>query len=60
MNLEHEIEKRARDIIKEKRRLFVVKCISDSKKSITQECEEFGIPRSTFYVWRKRYELIVS
>lgn len=57
MNIEHEIEKRAREIIKVKRRLFVIRSISDSKKSVIQECDEFGVPRSSFYEWRKRYEL---
>ena len=57
MNIEQEIKKRASEIIRVKRRLFVIKCISDSKKSVIQECEEFGVPRSSFYEWRKRYEL---
>lgn len=57
MNLEHEIEKRAKDLIRVKRRSFIIKCINESKKSITQECKEFGIAKSTFYEWRKRYEL---
>ncbi|MFC2115072.1 IS481 family transposase [Bacteroidota bacterium] len=56
MNIEQEIEKRANEINKVKRRLFVIKCISNSKKSVIRECEEFGVPRSSFYEWRKRYE----
>ena len=44
MNIEQEIEKRARGIIKVKRRLFVVQSISRSRLSVKQECEEFGVP----------------
>ena len=57
MNIEQEIEKKAREIIKARRRLFVIRYISKSKKSVCQECEEFGVSKSTFYAWRKRYEL---
>jgi len=57
MNLEQKIEKRAEELIKARRRLFIINFISKSNSSICQECEDFGVPRSTFYAWRKRYEL---
>jgi len=49
MNLEQEIEKRAKEIIKYRRRLFIIKFINESKESVKQECEDFGLSRSTFY-----------
>ena len=57
MNIEQEIEKRAKELIKARRKLFIIKFISISNSSICQECEDFGVPKSTFYSWRKRYEL---
>ncbi len=57
MNLEKEINKRAKEIIKFKRQLFVLQFIRESKKTVNQECKEFGIPRSTYYEWKKKYDL---
>ena len=57
MKIEQEIEKRAKEIIKARRKLFIIKLISKSNNSICQECVDFGVPKSTFYSWRKRYEL---
>jgi transposase len=57
MNIEQEIEKKAKELIKARRKLFIIKFISKSNSSICQECEDFGVPKSTFYSWRKRYEL---
>ena len=57
MNIEQEIKKRAKEIIKFRRRLFVIQFISKSRHSVKQECEEFGVSRSTFYQWKKKYDL---
>jgi len=57
MNMEQEIKKRAKEIIKFRRRLFVIQFISKSRHSVKQECEEFGVSRSTFYQWKKKYDL---
>jgi len=57
MNIEQTVERRANEIVKFTRQLFLIQFIDKSKKSIKQECEEFGIPRSTFYVWKKKYDL---
>jgi len=57
MNIEQEIEKRAKELIKARRRIFIIKFISKSNNSIRKECEDFGAPRSTFYTWKKRHEL---
>lgn len=55
--IEEIIEKRAKEIIATRRKVYIVEYIKDSKKSVLQECLEFGIPRSTFYEWKKKYEL---
>jgi len=55
--MEQEIKKRAKEIIKFRRRLFVIQFISKSRHSVKQECEEFGVSRSTFYQWKKKYDL---
>ena len=57
MILEQTDERRAKEIVKFRRQLFLIQFVDKSKKSIKQECEEFGLPRSTFYVWKKKYDL---
>ena len=52
------IENRAKDIIAARSKIYLLEYISKSKKSVLQECLEFGIPRSTFYEWKKKYELM--
>ena len=51
------IENRAKDIIAARNKIYLLEYISKSKKSVLQECLEFGIPRSTFYEWKKKYKL---
>ena len=51
------IENRAKDIIAARSKIYLLEYISKSKKSVLQECLEYGIPRSTFYEWKKKYEL---
>ena len=41
MNIEQEIEKKAKELIKARRKLFIIKFISKSNSSICQECEDF-------------------
>ena len=48
MNIEQEIEKRAKELIKARRKLFIIKFISKSNSSICQECEDFGVPNLPF------------
>lgn len=51
---EQEIEKKAREILRFKRKLFILKFIEKSEKSIAQECNESGLVRSTFYNWKRK------
>jgi len=37
--------------------MFILDFISKSKKSITLELEEFEIPKSTYYDWKKSMSL---
>ena len=57
MNIEKEIEKKARELNWFKRKIFILQFISKSRKSVSQECIEFGISKSIYYQWKKRYEL---
>ncbi len=57
MNIEQKIEKKARELIQVKNRLLIIKHISKSRHSVKFECKEYGIPRSSYYEWKKRYEL---
>ena len=50
------IENRAKDIIAARNKTYLLKFILKSKNSVLQECSDFGIPRSTFYEWKKKYE----
>ena len=36
-------------------KLLILKLIS-SKRNVSKECKEFGIAKSSFYVWKKKYE----
>jgi len=53
MNIEQTVERRDNEIVKFRRQLFLIQFIDKSKKSIKQECEEFGIPRSIFLCMEK-------
>jgi len=56
MNLELEIEKRAKEIISFKRKLFIIQFIYKFNKNVTQELIEFGVSKSTYYSWKKKYD----
>lgn len=53
---EKNIEKRAKEILRVRSKLFILNFISKSDKSIRKECEEFGIPTNSYYNWKKKYE----
>jgi len=57
MNIEKEIEKKARELNKFRRKIFILQFISKSRKSVSQECSEFGISKSIYSQWKKRYDL---
>ena len=57
MNLEQEIEKRAKEIIRFKRKLFIIQFINRFNKNVKQQLKEFGISRLTYYSWKKKYDL---
>ena len=42
MNIEMEIEKKARELNKFKRKVFILQFISRSRKSVSQECGELA------------------
>jgi len=55
-NLEKEIEKKARELIRYKKKLIILDYISKSRYSIEQECKEFGISKRTYYNWKIKFE----
>lgn len=57
MNLEQEIEKRAKEIIRFKRKLLIIQLIEKFNKNVKKELKEFGVARSTYYSWKKKYDL---
>jgi transposase InsO family protein len=57
MNLEKEVKRKVNQILKLRRQLFVIEVISESRYTVKQKCKELGIPRSTYYDWKKRYDL---
>jgi len=57
MSLEKEIERRVKEVLKFRRQLFVLEVIRKSNFTVKQKCKEYGIPRSTFYSWKKKYDL---
>ena len=54
------IEKRENEILRVRRIMFILDFISKSNNSITQELEEFELPKSTYYDWKKKFELWVK
>lgn len=50
------VEKRAKEILTVRKKLFILDFISKSKKSIRTECQEFEIPRNSYYNWKKKYQ----
>jgi transposase InsO family protein len=57
MNIEHEIEKKAKELIKYRERCSTVLTILEEKEiSVKRACEVLGMPRSSYYEWKKRYE----
>jgi len=57
MNIEHEIEKKAKELFKYRERCSTVLTILEEKEiSVKRACEVLGMPRSSYYEWKKRYE----
>ncbi len=42
-----------KDELNLRRKLLILKFI-DSKSNVSKKCKEFGIPRSSFYEWKKK------
>jgi transposase InsO family protein len=58
MNIEKEIEKKVNELIQFRRRYSIVLTILEEKEiSVKRACEVLGMPRSSYYKWKKRYEL---
>ncbi len=56
MNLEDKnIEKKAREILAVRNKLFILDFVSKSKKSVRKECEEFSVTRTSYYNWKRNY-----
>jgi transposase InsO family protein len=51
------VEQKAQEILRVKKILFILNYISKSSKSVIQELREFEIPKSTYYKWKKKYDL---
>jgi len=57
MNIEREIEKKANELIKFRRRYSIVLTILEEKEiSVKRACQVLGMPRSSYYEWKRRYE----
>jgi transposase len=56
MNLnEKNIEKKAKELLRLRNKVFILEFISKSSKSIRKECDEFGVTRTSYYNWRRKY-----
>ena len=56
-NIDHLIEKKAKELIILRRKLFVIEWIEKFPLNVRKELKEFDIPKSTYYDWRRRYRL---
>lgn len=52
--MEKEINKRVNDILQQRRKLRLLKLMS-YEKNVSKGCEEYEIPRSTYYEWKSRH-----
>ena len=59
-NLDKIIEARANEILRVRRIKFILDFISKSKTSVSQELEDFEIPKSPYYDWKEKYDLTVA
>ena len=57
MNIEHEVYRRIKELNKFKNRLAVVQTIAESDIKVNRACKVLGVPKSTYYQWKKKYEL---
>jgi hypothetical protein len=56
-NIDHLIEKKTKELILLRRKLFVIEWIEKFPGNVRKEFKEFDIPKSTYYDWRRRYRL---
>ena len=56
-NIDSLIEKKAKELIYLRRKLFVIEWIEKFPGNVRKELREFDIPMSAYYDWRKRYRL---
>ena len=49
------MNKEVKDILNQRRKLFILE-YAKALGSVTKACQEFGIPRSSFYDWEKAYD----
>jgi transposase-like protein len=52
---EKNIEKKAKEILALRNKLFIIDFISKSKKSVRKECEEFGVTTTSYYNWLRKF-----
>ena len=50
------IEKKAKEIVALRNKLFILDFISKSNQSVRKECEEFGVTRNSYYNWLRRFK----
>jgi hypothetical protein len=48
------INKKAKEIIVLRKKLFILDFIPKSKNSVRRECDEYGITRTSYYNWKKK------
>jgi len=48
------MNREARDSLEARRRSMILEC-AEMSRNVAAECREFGVPRSTFYRWKKAY-----
>ena len=56
-SIDHLIEKKAKELIILRRKLFVIEWIEKFPGNVRKELRELDIPKSTFYDWKRRYRL---
>ena len=55
-NFDKEVNRKVKEVLRIRSIVTVIEFIS-KRKNVKDQCKDFGIPRSTYYEWKKKYDL---
>jgi transposase len=55
-NFDKEVNKKVKEVLRIRSIVTIIEFIS-KRKNVRSQCRDFGIPKSTYYLWKKKYDL---